>query len=111
MVFAGFTVTDVGQKCSDVGLVDLSTGLECEEAVTDAKPFNLYANYKGVFSDKDFRKGCYMWDIQDGNMHFNEHSTGGSNYLERTRSVCKKGNIICLYTLTKSFRSDIYNSY
>ena len=96
MVFAVFTVTDVGLKCSDVGLVDLSTGLECKEAVPDAKPFNSNAHYKNEFSNRNMRKGCYIWDRQHGDMYFNEHSTGGRDHLESTRSVCKNGNIICL---------------
>ena len=93
IVLAVFTVTDSGLNCSDVGLVDLATSVECKAAVTDATSFNSNANYKREFSGKDFRKGCYIWDRQDGDMWFNKHSTGGTKYLKTTRSVCKNGNI------------------
>ena len=92
----GFTITDVGLKCSDVGLVDLFTGQECQAAVIDVIPFIPNANYRRQFSDPNFRKGCYIWEIHTSakdEMYFNSHPTGGDNFLERTRSICKKGNI------------------
>ena len=81
MVFSVFTVTDSGLNCSDVGLVDLATSEECKAAVTDATSFNSNANYKREFSGKDFRKGCYIWDREDGDMWFNKQKQEVLNTL------------------------------
>ena len=77
--FKGFTITDKGVKCSDIGLEDLANDEQCQRVSEREK--TSFTIRQTVY----LRKGCSI--LSNGGVYWN--TIIGEN--KRSKSVCKKG--------------------